>query len=455
MPEFRTIHTAYGLAAMASAEATGTPINLTHMAVGDGNGNPVDPSETQTNLVRELFRAPVNRVTQDPTDPKRFTAELVIPATTGGFVLREVGVFDEDGTLFAVGNLPETYKPVLSEGAYADTVVRLEFMVNNASVITLQVDPNVVVATRTWITNNITAGLLLPGGTTHQVLRKKSNSNGDTEWADAGDVNVVVSTIEEHQVLAALQTSVVLSTVTTNGLAVYINGERLDQKTGATGWQPDPADPDTTIILGASYAAGTRLTAVQNEPLGDVPFPLARDQNLADLQNKATARANLDVYSRAEVRNMIPPGIVDHFAGETPPSGWLVRDGSAISRTAYADLFARLGTRFGPGDGFNTFNLPDDRDLFDRGWGGVTSGRALGSYQADEIKSHKHQMSTSARYSVDDTLGNSSIRLLAGDGTIDATAGGSATLNDQNYITATGGTETRPKNRAYLPIIKF
>lgn len=440
MPDFKTIHTAYGLTAMASAEATGTPINLTHMAVGDGNGNPVEPSDLQTNLVRELFRAPVNRVTQDPTDPKRFTAELVIPATTGGFVLREVGVFDEDGTLFAVGNLPETYKPVLAEGAYADTVARLEFMVTNASVITLQVDPNVVVATRTWITNNVTAGLLLPGGTTHQVLRKKSNSNGDTEWADAGDVNVVVSTIEEHQVLAALQTSVVLSTVTTNGLAVYINGERLDQKTGATGWQPDAADPDTTIILGTAYAAGTRCTLVQNEPLGDVPFPLARDLNLADLASKATARANLDVYSRAEVRSMIPPGIVDHYAGETPPSGWLVRDGSAISRAAYADLFARLGTRFGPGDGFNTFNLPDDRELFDRGWGGATSGRALGSYQADEIKSHTHGVpdaNQNAGFGANafDTGGNQAFQFVA--------------------TSATGGAETRPKNRAYLPIIKF
>lgn len=88
---FKTIHTNYGLAELAQAEATGTPINLTHMAVGDGNGNPVTPSQSQTALVRERYRATINRVYQSPTDPLRFTAELVVPASEGGFTLREVG----------------------------------------------------------------------------------------------------------------------------------------------------------------------------------------------------------------------------------------------------------------------------------------------------------------------------------------------------------------------------
>lgn len=90
MAEYRTIHTIYGLTAMAQAEATGVPINLTHMAVGDGNGNAVTPTEGQTTLAREIFRAAVNRVFQDPVQSTKFTAELVIPASAGGFVLREV-----------------------------------------------------------------------------------------------------------------------------------------------------------------------------------------------------------------------------------------------------------------------------------------------------------------------------------------------------------------------------
>lgn len=162
MNNLKTIHTSHGLTALAQAEATGTPISLTHMAVGDGNGQPVEPYEAQTALVNERFRSTVNRVYQDPNEPKRFTTELVIPATEGGFVLREVGVFDQAGKLFAVGNLPDTYKPMASEGAYADTVLRMEFMVENAGTVTLQIDPNVAVATQQWVRDYV-ASLLSQG----------------------------------------------------------------------------------------------------------------------------------------------------------------------------------------------------------------------------------------------------------------------------------------------------
>lgn len=452
--DFKTIHTAYGLAAMAQAQATGKPINIKHMAVGDGNGNDVTPSQAQNGLVRELFRAAPNRVYQDPDIPTRYSAELVIPATAGGFVLREIGVFDADGGLIVVGNLPATYKPQASEGAYADTVVRVDFMVTNAGVVTIQVDPNVAVATRQWVTNNVTACTVLPGGTTGQILRKASNACGDTEWADPTDVNVIVSTIEEHQVLADLQTSVILSTVTTNGLAVYINGERLDHKAGATGWLPDALDPDTTIVLGSAYAAGTRITLVQNEPLGDVPFPLARDLNLADLQNKATARENLDVFSKAEARQLSPSGQVAYFARSTAPTGWLKANGAAVSRTAYADLFAAIGTTFGAGDNFNTFNLPDLRAEFIRGWDdgrGVDAGRDLGSAQSaylPPIPRDGWGKTGGAPGSI------TSGRLVVGSGAVEIREALESIRSAGDDLTLTAG-NTRPRNMALLACIKF
>ena len=388
MATYKSIHTRAGLAAMASAEATGTPINLTQMAVGDGNGNAVNPDETQTTLVRELFRASVNRVFQSPTEPNRFTAELVIPATTGGFTLREVGVFTADGTLFAVGNLPATYKPVATEGAFADTVVRFEFLVTNASVITLAVDPNVAVATQQWISNNVTAAMLLPGGTTGQILRKHSNADGDTEWAAPTNVNVTVSAIEETQTLSASQTVVNWAVVNDTGLAVYIEGVRLrnDQ------WTKHPTI-NTRITLAQSYPAGTKITGTQNEPANTLPDPLVKGQNLADVPDKAAARANLDVYSKAEANAAGQAGMVAHFATSAAPTGWLKANGAAISRTAYAALFAAIGTTFGVGDGFNTFNLPDLRGEFVRGLDdgrGVDSGRGLGTAQAGQNAAHTH-----------------------------------------------------------------
>lgn len=398
MVEFRTIHTQYGLEALARAEASGTAINLTHMAVGDGNGSPVAPSYEQENLVRELYRSTVNRVFQSSDDPNRFTAELVIPVSASGFVLREVGIFDETGSLFAVGNLPETYKPTAEEGAFADTVVRMDFMVSNAGIVTLQIDPNVAVATQTWISNNITAATLIPGGTTYQVLRKKSNSDGHFEWHDPEVANVVVDVIEERQALVAGQTNVILNIVTTRGLAVYVNGQRLPNSPGAGGWQASSADPDTTVVLGQAYAAGSTIILAQNEPTGSVPYPLVRDLNLSDVPDKALGRTNLGVHSKDESDAAGQPGDIKYTARNSAPTGWLKANGAAISRTAYAGLFSAIGTTFGAGDGFNTFNIPDLRGVVIRGLDdgrGLDPDRAFGSYQSDSTAAHSHSASSS------------------------------------------------------------
>lgn len=442
MPAFQTIHTNYGLLKMAAAEASGIAINLTQMAVGDGNGNDTTPAEGQTILVREMYRATVNRVFQDPDNAKLFTAELVIPASVGGFTLREVGIFDSDGGLFAVGNLPATYKPTSAEGAFADTIVRLQFLVSNASVVTLQVDPNVAVATQQWITNNVTAAFLLPGGLTGQVLTKQSNADGDTHWTNLTDVSVTVNSIEEIQTLASGQTTVNLSTVTTNGLAVYVEGVRLEFAAGADGWQRAAVPNDQTrIILGSAYPAGSKIILAQNEPAGTAPDPLLRGQNFADVLDKPTARTNLDVYSRSETDAKGPVSEVAYFARNTAPAGWLKANGAAVSRTAYAALFAAIGTTFGAGDGFNTFNLPDLRGEFLRGWDdarGVDAGRTFGGAQTDMLKSHTH-----------------SVNVVRGVLQSNASSNTNEGVWGTSTTGATGGTETRPRNIALLACIKF
>lgn len=444
---YKSIHTTVGLQLMAQAEGAGTQIQFTHMAVGDGNGNPTTPTESQTQLVRERFRATVNRVYQNPDMPTMFTAELIIPASVGGFTLREVGLFDSNGNLFIVGNLPDSYKPTDSEGAFDDAVIRIPFMVTNASIVTLQIDPNVVVATHSWIINNITPATLFPGGTTNQILRKKSNADGDTEWADASIASVVVDVIEEQQTLAASQTNVTWATVNNTGIAVYIEGIRIPENATADGWQISPTDPNLSIILGKSYPAGTRILGVQNEPLGSIPFPLEASKNLSDVPNKTTARTNLDVYSKDESDAAGQPGAVIAFARNTAPTGWLKTNGAAVSRTAYARLFAAIGTTFGVGDGFNTFNLPDLRGEFVRGWAdnkSVDTGRVFGSSQADDFKSHTHDA-----WSFDDTSGSSAqVR-----GNFDPNGGGRT--RTRVATTSTGGTETRPRNVALLYCIKF
>lgn len=288
MPTFRTIVTNRGFEINAAAIENSLAVIITQMAIGDGNGNPTVPQGTDTALVRERYRDDLNRLYQDPDDPTTFIAELIIPAATGGFVAREAGLFTADGELYAVANLPDIYKPTASEGAYADTVVRLIFSQANTSIITLNVDPNVAVATHTWVINNINTSTLIPGGLTGQILSKVSNADGDTEWIDpAGTFDVNVFTREENQTLAALQTVVTFAVISTEGLAVYIDGVRLRE-------DEFTIDSATQITLDTAYAAGTKLTGVQNDQTGMTEI-LYRFNNLSELTDIPQARINLGI----------------------------------------------------------------------------------------------------------------------------------------------------------------
>lgn len=452
---YKSIHTKLGLELLTQAESTGTQIRLTHMAVGDGGGQPIKLNPDMTSLVREKFRAVVNRVYQDPENDLKFTAELIIPANIGSFVMREIGIFDSNGNLFAVGNLPDITKPVAQEGIINDTVFRLSFFIRNVETVELKIDPNVVIATHSWIINTINTAKLLPGGTTGQILKKKSNNDGDVEWGNAAEVNIFVDSIEEEQVLATDQTHVAWSTVTTNGLAVYINGIRLHQALGMDGWTSNGA---TEIVLGKPYPTGTKILGVQNDPLGSAPYPLAKDKNLADVPNKPLARQNLNVYSKEEAKaNGLPAGAIVYFAMNKAPPGFLKANSAAVSRTVYSDLFAAIGTTYGAGDGVSTFNVPEGRAEFPRGLDdgrGIDTGRVIGSWQSESIKAHQHltgidhesEGGAGSPFGKREMTGNKRTEVLDALGYTST----SSTLTE-----SFGGTETRPRNVAWLCCIKY
>ena len=458
MKPYRTVHTPAGLAMMAAAQASGSPINLVEMAVGDGNGNPVAPEDLTTGLVRERYRATINSATQHPGEPNRWTVELVIPVSIGGFVMREAGVFDSNGTLFAVANLPDAQKPAEADGAYSDTVVRMEFLVTNADDITFQIDPSAIVATRTWIMNNFTSAQLLPGGNTGQVLTKQSNADGDVDWEDPDAANVTVDMIEERHTLAAGQTQIDLAVCTTRGLAVYIEGVRINQGALATEWEKNPADEDASIILGKSWPAGAKVLMAQNEPSNMASPPLERDRNLGDVPDKPAGRANLGVYSKEESDLLAPAGQIAYFAMATHPAGWLKANGALISRTAYARLFAALGESFGAGDGFNTFKLPDLRGEFVRGHDdgrGVDIGRVFGTTQADALKSHWHATDFYVSPPRVGGTAEAAKYLRSALHPVQDRQDYVGPRQDHSSTDATGGNETRPRNVALLACIKF
>lgn len=147
---FYTLLTATGQAKITAAIASGIPVVLTQMAVGDGGGAAVTPVENRAALVNEVNRGPLNNLTVDAVNPNWFTAERVIAPDVGGWTIREVGLFDAAGTLIAYGNFPESYKPMLAEGSGKELVIRVQCEVSETSAITILVDPSVVLATQIW-----------------------------------------------------------------------------------------------------------------------------------------------------------------------------------------------------------------------------------------------------------------------------------------------------------------
>jgi phage-related tail fiber protein len=145
------IPTHAGQAKITNAIAMGIPLKITHMAVGDGNGQPVTPAPAQTKLVREQRRAPLNALFQDPLNPAQLVAQQIIPENEGGWWIHEVGLFDESGTLIAIANAPPTYKPQMSEGSGRTQGINVVLIVSDTSAVELKIDPSVVLATRKYV----------------------------------------------------------------------------------------------------------------------------------------------------------------------------------------------------------------------------------------------------------------------------------------------------------------
>ncbi|ENU8217607.1 phage tail protein, partial [Salmonella enterica] len=140
-----------GAAKLANATALGSQVEITQMAVGDGNGALPTPNPAQTALTHELRRAQLNMLTIDPVNTNQIIAEQVIPEDVGGWWIREIGLFDKDGDMIAVANCAETYKPQLQEGSGRVQVIRVILIVSSTEAVTLKIDPSVVLATRKYV----------------------------------------------------------------------------------------------------------------------------------------------------------------------------------------------------------------------------------------------------------------------------------------------------------------
>lgn len=335
--DYYSIITNNGLIKEAQAgQIGGSPINLTEIAVGDSNGEHYEPSAEAIGLRNELYRANLTSSVLDANNPNQLIIEGVIPEEAGLFHIREVGIFDSDGDLFAIGKYPETFKSNFASGSGKRLYIRM--------IIGFVSTPNVEI----MISENI-----------------NFDPNFEANLNDELD---------------------------------NVNNELSDR--------------------------------------------LKISQNLADLNDPTQARNNLGLQE-SSITDFT--AVVLPFAFDIPPAGWLECNGAEISRTTYVNLFTKVGTLYGVGDGSSTFNIPDLRGEFIRGWDngrGIDSGRVFGSFQSDELKSHAHN-----------------IRCNASNGNAGTTAPYSSVANftytNTDDILSTGGSETRPKNTALIYCIKY
>ena len=203
--KFKTIITDTGAKKLAQAAAPdGNPVRLTHMAVGDGGGTLPTPDSKQTRLVHEVWRHTVNRVILDATHQNRIIAELVIPPETGGFWIREIGVFDEYGDLIAVGNTAESYKPTVAEGSGRAQTFRTILTVSSTATVALTVDNTMVMATVDYVNDKLKE-------------HEQSRRHPDASLTAKGFVQLSSATNSDSETLAATPKAVKVAYDLANG----------------------------------------------------------------------------------------------------------------------------------------------------------------------------------------------------------------------------------------------
>ncbi|EJA0953737.1 phage tail protein, partial [Escherichia coli] len=320
--KFKTVITDTGAKKLAQAAAPdGKPVRLTHMAVGDGGGTLPTPDSKQTRLVHEVWRHTVNRVILDAAHQNRIIAELVIPPETGGFWIREIGVFDEHGDLIAVGNTAESYKSTVAEGSGRAQTFRTILTVSSTATVALTVDNTMVMATVDYVDDKLKehehsrrhpdASLTAKGfvqlssatnstsetlaATPKAVKAAYDLANGkytaqDATTARKGIVQLSSATNSTSETLAATPKAVKAVMDETNKKAP-LNSPAL---TGTPTTPTAPKGTNNTQIASTAYVMAAIAALVDSSPdalntLNELAAALGNDPNFATTMTKALA----------------------------------------------------------------------------------------------------------------------------------------------------------------------
>ncbi len=334
--EFYTLLTDRGMAKIASALADKKQIHLQKMAVGDGGGQYYEPTASQTKLRHEVWRGEMNTLTVAPNNPNWLIAELVLPEDVGGWYVREVGVFDDEGELIAIGKFPESYKPLLPGGCGKQVCIRLIMEVSNTTAVTLTVDPSIVLATRDYVdvrldehehsTNHPDATLTQKGFT---QLSNATDSDDDTKAATPKAVKAAMAEARNHTHTWNQITGVPDGTLTQKGIV------KLNSATDSTS-TTEAATPSAVkaAMDKANAAAPANHTHVWNQITG-VPDGTLTQKGIVKLNSATDSTSTTEAATPSAVKaamdkaNAAAPANHTHAWGQITgvPDGTLTQKG--------------------------------------------------------------------------------------------------------------------------------
>lgn len=458
--KYYAILTNQGAARLANATMLGSKLNLTQMAVGDANGVLPTPDPAQTKLINQKRIAPLNLLSVDPNNQSQIIAEQIIPENEGGFWIREIGLYDDEGVLIAVANCPETYKPQLQEGSGRTQTIRMILVVTNTEAITLKIDPAVVLATRKYVDDKISE-------------HEQSRRHPDASLTAKGFTQLSSATNSTSETLAATPKAVKAAYDLANGK--YTAQDATTARKGLV--QLSSATNSTSETLAATPKAVKAAYDLANgrQPANAILTALAGLATAADklpyftgvdraaltaltsvgraILSKPSTQGVLDYLGLGE-GSALPVGVPVPWPSATPPTGWLKCNGAAFDKVKYP----HLATAYPSG------KLPDLRGEFIRGWDdrrGIDAGRALLSIQTGMLEKHRHIVVANDGYDSKEEWELATIFRRAytqGRGLDAADAGGtlipSPTLHTRGSIGNTGGSETRPRNIAFNYIVR-
>lgn len=284
--KYFAILTNQGAARLANATMLGTKLNITQMAVGDGNGTLPTPDPAQTKLINQTRIAPINSLSVDANDAGQIIAEQIIPENEGGFFIREIGLYDDDGILIAVANCPETYKPLLAEGSGRTQTIRMILVVSSTSAITLKIDPSVVLATRKYVDDAVIEVKSYVDGLMRN--HEQSRNHPDATTTAKGFTQLNSSVTDDRETQSATPKAVKIAMDNANArLAKERNLADL----------PNPALARQNLQLGDSSTKNTGTTA-NTVAAGDdarITGAMQKSQNGADIPDVAKFLQNLGI----------------------------------------------------------------------------------------------------------------------------------------------------------------